>query len=146
MLQKTILRAVGVVTVLIVATYIQILDHDWQTFGRNAVALRLNERYDTNDPDAVLDVYYPSEVENTERTLPTVVWVHGGSFISGSKDQIANYLRALAAKNYTVVGVNYSLAPAKIYPTPILQVNAALAFLSKNGAGLHVDASKFFLA
>ena len=53
---------------------------------RYAVTARLNERFDTNDPDAVLDVYYPSEVANTDRKLPTIVWVHGGGFTSGSKD------------------------------------------------------------
>ena len=49
-------------------------------------------------------------------------------------------------KNYTVVGVNYSLAPGKIYPTPILQVNAALAFIGKNEAQFHIDPLKTFLA
>jgi acetyl esterase len=174
MLKEAILLAVGVVSVVVVAMYTafqvspwpsvlyyhsgrirQIIGRDWFTFTLQqaperhilpGVIARLNERYDTNDPDAVLDVYYPSEVGNTDRKLPTIVWVHGGGFISGSKDQIANYLQILAAKNYTVVGVNYSLAPGKIYPTPILQVNAALAFLGKNEAGLHVDASKLFLA
>ena len=84
-----------------------------------------------NDPDAVLDVHYPSEVANTDRKLPTIIWVHGGGFTSGSKDGVAHYLTILAAKNYTVVGVNYSLAPGKIYPTPIVQVNAALTFLGR---------------
>ena len=167
MLKKALFWSVGVVTVLVVAIctafqvspwpsvlrYRQFIDHSWFALQRAlerhvlpGVAARLDERYDTNDPDAVLDVYYPSEVVNTDRTLPTIVWLHGGAFRTGSKDQIANYLEILAAKNYTVVGVNYSLAPGKIYPTPILQVNAALAFIGKNAAGLHVDASKLFLA
>ncbi len=93
----------------------QIIDHGWfglqRTLERYAVTARLDERFDTNDPDAVLDVYYPSEVANTDRKLPTIVWVHGGGFTSGSKDGVAHYLTVLAAKNYTVVGVNYSLAP-----------------------------------
>jgi len=164
MLQKTTLWALSVITFLVVAMYIalsvvyhrhhgrirQIIDHGWfglqRTFERHAVTARLNERYDTNDPDDLLDVYYPSAVANTDRKLPTIVWVHGGGFTSGSKDGLANYLKILAAKNYTVVGVDYSLAPRKTYPTPILQVNAALAFLEKIAAGLHVDASKLFLA
>ena len=170
MLQKTALWALVGITFLVVAMYIafqisqwpsvlyhrhhgrirQIIDHSWfglqRALERYAVTARLNERFDTNDPDAVLDVHYPSEVANTDRKLPTIIWVHGGGFTSGSKDGVAHYLTILAAKNYTVVGVNYSLAPGKIYPTPILQVNAALTFLGKNAAGLHVDASKLFLA
>jgi acetyl esterase/lipase len=110
------------------------------------VAGQLNVRYDVDDADADLDVFYPSTVEKTDKVLPTVVWVHGGSWISGSKDHIANYLKILASKGFTTVGVNYTLAPAKTYPTPVKQVNVALGFLSKNAARLHVDPAQLFLA
>jgi len=43
------------------------------------VAAQLNERYDPADPDAHLDVFYPSELEKGERALTTVVWVHGAA-------------------------------------------------------------------
>jgi len=110
-----------------------------------SVRAQLNKSYDTADRDALLDVYFPSQLEEAAR-LPTVVWVHGGSFTGGSKDGLAPYLKALAARNFTVVGVNYALAPTKKYPTPVLQVNKALGFLIENQAELHVDASKLFLA
>ena len=109
------------------------------------VAARLQERY-ADDPAAYLDVFYPAAVENTDQALPTVVWVHGGSWVSGSKDQVANYLRILAAKGFTTVGVDYALAPGETYPTPVRQVNAALAYLQRHAARLHVDPSRFFLA
>jgi acetyl esterase/lipase len=109
------------------------------------VTSRFDERYDMSDPDALLDVFYPSHFESATR-LPTIVWVHGGGFIAGSKDNITGYLQALAAKNFAVVGVNYSLAPTRRYPTPVLQVNRALAFLSRNEPALHVDVTRLFLA
>jgi acetyl esterase len=110
-----------------------------------SVRAQLNKSYDTGDRDALLDVYFPSQLEEPAR-LPTVVWVHGGSFTGGSKDGVAPYLKVLAARNFTVAGVNYALAPTKKYPTPVLQVNTALGYLIKNQAELHVDASKLFLA
>jgi acetyl esterase/lipase len=105
----------------------------------------VNERYGA-EPDAVLDVFYPWEFEKTDRMLTTIVWIHGGGFISGGKDQIANYLRVIAGKGYVVVGVNYTIAPAARYPTPVRQVNEALAFLVKNAARYHVDPSRIVLA
>ncbi len=110
------------------------------------VSAELNLHYDLNNSSAFLDVFYPSEVEKTEKVLPAVVWVHGGSWVTGSKDGIANYLKVLAAKGFTTVGVDYPLAPAEMYPAPIREVNAALGYLKENAQRLHVDRSKFFLA
>lgn len=110
------------------------------------VSAVLDERYDSNDGDARLDVFYPARLDNTAAMLPAVVWVHGGAWVSGDKGQVANYLRVLAGKGYTVVGVNYSIAPRGTYPLPLRQVNAALGHLQANAGRLHVDASRFFLA
>ncbi len=109
------------------------------------VAAVLDARYDANDRDALLDVFHPGDAGAGEG-LPTIVWIHGGAFLSGSKDHIAPYLRILAARGFTVVGVDYSLAPASTYPTPVRQVNTALTYLTRNAARLHVDPSKLFLA
>jgi len=109
------------------------------------VSAALNQLYDETD-DESLDVFYPSTIEGSVKTLPTIVWVHGGAWISGSKDHIANYLRILAGKGYTVVGVDYSLAPAGTYPTPVRQVLEALAYLQKNAERLHVNRSRIILA
>jgi acetyl esterase len=110
------------------------------------VASRLNEHYDPGDADAFLDTFYPSAIQSTGQRLPAVVWVHGGAFVGGSKDQIASYLKILAARGFITVGVDYSLAPRRQYPTPIRQVNVALAYLVINSARLHIDPSRFFLA
>lgn len=106
----------------------------------------LDEHYDTSDGDAYLDIFYPSRIDGKAAVLPTVVWVHGGAWVSGDKDQVANYLRILASMGYTVVGVNYSIAPDRKYPTPLRQVNAALGYLQANSSRLHIDPARLFLA
>ena len=42
------------------------------------VTERAAVRYDAIDPDALLDVYYPPNVQGGHERLTTVVWVHGG--------------------------------------------------------------------
>jgi acetyl esterase/lipase len=110
------------------------------------VAEQLDLSYDPADGDAKLDVFYPAEIEGTDRTLLTIVWTHGGGWISGNKGQIANYARILASRGFTVVGVDYSIAPGATYPTPLRQVNAALAYLQANAASLHIDPKRIVLA
>lgn len=103
----------------------------------------IGERYDPADGDAYLDVYYPADAG---RAFPTVVWVHGGGWVSGTRTDIGNYARVLAARGYTVVSVDYSIAPGATYPTPVRQVNAALGYLVRNAARLHVDPDHLVLA
>ena len=110
------------------------------------ISAQANLHYDPADKDAYLDVFYPSELETSDKALPTVVWIHGGGWLSGSKADIANYAKILAGKNFTVVGVDYSIAPGATYPTPIKQVNTALGYLERNAKRLHIDSSQFILA
>lgn len=110
------------------------------------VTTLLNQHYDAADPDARLDVFFPAAAEAQGTPLLTVVWIHGGGWLSGSKDYIANYARILAADGYTVVGVDYSIAPGKTYPTPLRQLTAALSYLKQHAARLHVDPQRFVLA
>lgn len=93
--------------------------------------------------DERLDVYFP---QSCTTVLPTVVWIHGGGWLSGDKSQIVNYLTILAAQGYTVVGINYSLAPGSTYPTPLIQANRALGYLSSKAADLHIDPTRIVLA
>jgi len=103
----------------------------------------LDEPYDPDDAGVGLDVFHPAD---TAEARTTVVWVHGGGWLSGSKDLVANYLKILASKGFTVVGVGYSLAPGATYPTPVRQVNTALGYLVRNAARLQIDPSRIVLA
>ena len=109
------------------------------------VAARLNERYDTNNPDAVLtSTILPRSRILTERCrrLSGYTGAHFGRQQGPDRRLSENTGRE---KLYTCRRQLLARA-GQIYPTPILQVNAALAFLEKNEARLHVDASKLFLA
>jgi acetyl esterase len=107
------------------------------------ITARIDQRYDADDEDAVLDIYYPSQ---SDRALPAIVWIHGGGFLSGNKGHVANYLKILAARGHTTVSVGYSLGPESNYPTPVLQANAALAYLVQNAEQLRIDPARIFLA
>jgi acetyl esterase/lipase len=110
------------------------------------VSAVLNEQYDLHDPDAFLDLYYPTALNQNNQLLTTVVWIHGGGWVAGDKEQTANYCKILAARGFIVVAIDYSLAPEKNYPLPVRQANAALAYLTKNALRLHIDKNHFVLA
>jgi acetyl esterase/lipase len=102
--------------------------------------------YDAADADARLDVFYPPAALSGGRAAPTIVWTHGGGWVSGSKAHVANYARILAGRGYTVAAVDYSIAPGKTYPVPVRQLNAALGYLAGNARALHLDPTRMVLA
>lgn len=104
---------------------------------------KLDVAYSPGGADTTLDVFSPRQGADA---LATVVWIHGGAWISGEKRDVAPYLRILAAEGYTTVGVNYSIAPEAIYPKAVEQVNTALSYLLENAAELRIDPDRIILA
>jgi acetyl esterase/lipase len=102
----------------------------------------LDQRYGTDYRDR-LDVFHPA---GPPQPRLTVVWLHGGGWVAGSKDDIAPYARILAAKGFTVVAIDYALAPGAGYPTPVQQVNEALGYLVQEAERLQIDPSRIVLA
>ncbi|QQO10174.1 alpha/beta hydrolase [Breznakiella homolactica] len=103
------------------------------------IPVRRNIRYEPGCEDTILDVYFPPGAEAAGGAYPAVVWVHGGAWISGSKNTVSNYAKLFAARGYTVAAVGYSTAPEASYPTPVKQLNAALAFLTEFAEEFHID-------
>ena len=76
---------------------------------------------DTGIAGAAIDVFSPA---GTEGALPTVVWIHGGAWISGNKQTVRPYVQILAAQGYTAVAVDYSVSPEVQYPVALESLNA----------------------
>jgi acetyl esterase len=112
----------------------------------DGIAAINNEQYIDGDADAKLDLYFPSSLSNTQHLLPVIVWVHGGGWIAGSKDQMSSYCKILASKGFCVIAIDYSLAPGTIYPRPVVQSNKALKYINKHSKRFHADTSRFILA
>ncbi|MBV9684161.1 MAG: alpha/beta hydrolase [Solirubrobacterales bacterium] len=102
----------------------------------------LDERYG-DEPDTLLDVYRPASATTP---LPLLLWVHGGGFVGGAKEELAGYFKLLAHDGYAVVGPRYSLAPAHHYPTPPRQMMDALGYLISNSDRLLIDPERIVLA
>ncbi|MGK9148401.1 alpha/beta hydrolase [Plantibacter flavus] len=124
----------------------KVVQSDLVRYVPDGVDARHDIPYRSGDEDALLDVYTPDGVRGSGAALPTIVWVHGGAWISGGKDLISNYMRVLAGEGYTVVAVDYTIAPEGQYPLPIEQVADSLGYLAANARAFNVDPKKLILA
>jgi acetyl esterase/lipase len=129
-----------------------VFDRNWRRISREmarhvpeGISEVLHEQYLSGSDHAYLDVFYPGRAE-ADRGLPTIVWLHGGAWVSGSKEDVSNYLKILASYGFTAVGVGYSLAQVQKYPEPVRQAAAALTYLQQNAERLHVDSGRLVLA
>jgi acetyl esterase len=102
----------------------------------------LDQRYG-DGPDELLDVFRPAR--STE-ALPTIVWIHGGGWVGGAKEEQASYYKLIASSGYAVVGLRYSLAPEHCYPLPARQIMRALGYLQANGERLGLDPARIVVA
>lgn len=78
--------------------------------------------------------------------LPAIVWIHGGGWLSGRKEDVANYLRVIAARGFVAVAVDYTLAPDAVHPTQLRQVHDTLVQLLGQAAELGIDPAHVVLA
>lgn len=103
----------------------------------------LDVAYGDDGADTTMDVFRPASATGP---LPTVVWIHGGAWISGAKENVDPYLRILAGEGYTTIGVNYTIGPEGVYPLAVHQLDQALAYIDAHAEELGVDPTQIVLA
>jgi acetyl esterase/lipase len=89
-----------------------------------------------------LDVYYPDGITSP---LPTIVSIHGGGYIYGSKEQYRRYCMDLARRGFSVINFSYRLAPEYKFPTPLEDTNAVLEWVCRHADTYHLDPQRLFL-
>lgn len=110
------------------------------------ITVTKNQQYQADNKNAYLDVYTPTTAVQANSDLPVVIWTHGGAWVSGDKANTAPYFKLLAEQGFTVVSLNYTLAPEKKYPAQIFEINAAHTYIMANAKRFHIDPNKVFLA
>lgn len=76
---------------------------------------------------------------------PVVVFIHGGSWESGTKGLYRWMGQGLAAQGYVAVLPNYGLMPATGFPDFVHDAAAAVAFARAHAAEWGGDTTRFFL-
>lgn len=101
-----------------------------------------NISYGEHGDSSLLDVYYP---EGTNAPLPTIVSIHGGGYVYGSKEIYRRYGMDMARRGFAFVNFNYRLAPRWKFPAPLADTNAVLQWVSQNHHRYHLDPQRIIL-
>jgi len=109
----------------------------------SGVDARRDLAYGDGGVDETFDLFRPSDADGP---LPTVVWIHGGAWISGHKEDVDPYVQIIASHGYTTVSLNYTVGPEASYPVAVTQLNAALGHLVDNAADYGIDPDRIVIA
>lgn len=80
----------------------------------------------------LLDVYSPKNAQPSSARYPVVLFIHGGSWTSGSKNLYTFVGRRLAKQGVVAVVISYRLAPAVHVPEQAADCARALAWTINN--------------
>jgi len=97
-----------------------------------------------SDPRQTLDVF----TDRSFRNAPIAVLIHGGGWITGSKERMHWYVSFFHDLGFVVITPNYRLATATgqhTFPTPVSDVACAVAWVKANASEYGADRSKVIL-
>ena len=81
--------------------------------NENQFNVNNNQDYDADYDENVYDLYVPNSALNNKDAKHTVLlFIHGGSWVSGNKEDVNSYVFTYAAKGYISATIDYTLLDA----------------------------------
>ena len=85
-----------------------------------------------------LDLFLP---EKPDAPLPLIIWIHGGGWQAGSKDNCP--VLRFTERGYAVASIGYRLSGHAVFPAQIEDCKAAIRWLRAHAAENNLDPKKF---
>lgn len=100
-----------------------------------------NEVYKAvNGKDLKADVYIPST--GTSERFPAVLLIHGGGWLTGSKENQRMMAQHLAENGFVAVTAAYRLGTEAEYPAGVLDLKDAIKWMRKNAKKYNINPEK----
>lgn len=91
----------------------------------------------------LLDLYRP---ENIDQPMPAIVFIHGGSWRGGKKEDYQPYAMYFAQRGYVCASIQYRLSGEAPYPAAVHDVKAAVRFMRAEAQRMAVDPQRIAVA
>ena len=98
-------------------------------------------------PNGEISIQIVKPQGSDNKTLPVVMYFHGGGWVLGGFDTHERLLRELAnGADAAIVFVNYTLSPEAKYPQSLEEAYAATKWIAENGQSLNLNSSRLAVA
>lgn len=128
----------------------------FSVFNKNTVEYANTKNWKGENVNLLTDIYEPKD--DSAPIRPLVIIAHGGSFISGNKEQLAPFATRFVKNGYVVASINYRLIPLEKVREPnavlrgmvkaINDMKAAIRFFRQsavNGNPYKIDPNNIFI-
>jgi acetyl esterase/lipase len=111
-------------------------------FNKNLIKIESNIFYTKNkNPRQSLDLIIP--IKRASKKLPVIVYIHGGAWKSGNKEQGLRHLTPyVESGNYIGASIGYRLSSESKWPNQIYDCKAAIRWIRGNAKKYGIDAEK----
>lgn len=99
--------------------------------------------YTANDHENTLDIYQPRNVTTPNATL---IWIHGGGWVVGSKDTALFSFLPFLEKGWTVVNVEYRLGRVSPAPAAVEDCRCALRWVYQHAKEYNFDTGRLVVS
>ncbi|MDO4670095.1 MAG: alpha/beta hydrolase [Aerococcus sp.] len=99
--------------------------------------------YGTDEKWQSLDVYLPAK--GNEEPLPTIINIHGGGWVYGTKETYQFYAMSLAEMGFAIVNFNYRLPTLVEFPGELDDVNRVFHWVSTHANEFPFDLEHVFV-
>ena len=107
----------------------------------DCVTYRKKVKYGTNTLQYI-NIYQ----HNDNKKRPLLIYIHGGSWVSGITEMRNAYIAEWAKKGFNTAAISYSYAPQKVFPTQLQEVFDAIDFIYDNADKYNFDTDNVVLA
>lgn len=109
---------------------------------RNKLDNCLNVNYVSDkNPKHTLDLYFPEKAKN----VPVFIFIHGGGFVEGGKDDYGYVASPFAASNIITIVPSYRLSPEHQYPAQINDIQDVVSWVYHNISAMGGDPKRIYL-
>ncbi len=110
----------------------------------DSVTIKSNVEYgNSGNRPLLLDLYSPKELSEP---APAIIFIHGGSWKGGKKEDYRIYALHFAKMGYVVASIQYRLSREAPFPAAVHDVKAAVRFMRAEAASMNVDPDRIAVA
>ncbi|MBC8201791.1 MAG: alpha/beta hydrolase [Planctomycetes bacterium] len=107
-----------------------------------AITYAVVQNEDGNRTPLLMDTSFQAHAESP---LPAVLFIHGGSWKTGTRADGAQAVRLLAKGDYFAASISYRQGRSNGFPAAVHDCKAAIRFLKENATELGIDPTKIGL-